>query len=63
MLRQFSEIEEKYGFILIDGSLKKEYTQEEVLELLKSGKAIGVNHTDRIKFLNDNGYDITRDIS
>ena len=24
MLRQFSEIEEKYGFILIDGSLKKE---------------------------------------
>ena len=54
--------EKERGFIILgDIDLKREITEEELLELMHSNGFHGVDFEKRIKFLEDNGYEVTRD--
>lgn len=49
------------GIILVGNvDLKKSLTGDEFQELCDTQAWTGVNHTDRIKFLQDNGHDVNR---
>lgn len=57
------EIELERGFLVPDANAKKldsPIDEDEIKELVSTGKAVGVNHADRVKFLQDNGYAVTR---
>lgn len=57
---KLSTLEKKYHFIIINKNGDEDITEKEFLALDLADK-YGVNHDDRIKFLKDNGYDITRE--
>jgi hypothetical protein len=41
--------------------LKKNVSEDEFMKLTDTQGWRGVNYTDRIKFLNDNGYEVNRE--
>ncbi len=56
-------LEKEHGILLL-GKIDetKKLTDEEFGELIKDHhNFVGVNYEDRIKFLNDNGYEVTRE--
>lgn len=52
--------EKQKGFIVIGGDPSAKMTEEEV-DAIDLGKKHGVNHADRINFLRQNGYEVTRE--
>ena len=60
--RLFTDLEEQFG-VVFEGDYKtvSKLTEEEALKLFTEGKCTGVTFEDRIKFLEDNGYEVTRE--
>lgn len=63
---KLSKLEEKYGVIACDRKkypTNSSYEENEFIELLASniGDFTRINHSDRIKFLQDNGYEVTHE--
>lgn len=66
MRKTFEEWEKDRGLFAKDlGQFKssKEMTQDEFLQLFyaNSGSFVGVNYKDRVKFLEANGYEVSRE--
>lgn len=63
--KQSIELWEKEANLLFtnitDDGLKKEITSDEFQNTIATSPFIGMNHSDRIKFLKDNGYEVTRE--
>lgn len=55
-----SELEKKYNCIVKDLKPDGSISEKEFLQIPITDKT-GVNHSDRIKFLKDNGYEVTRE--
>lgn len=58
----FTDLEEQFG-VVFEGDFEtvSKLTEEKALKLFSEGKYTGVTFSDRIKFLKDNGYEVTRD--
>lgn len=62
--KTFIDWEEKLGVMVRDAdekTLKSKITEAEFRESWGAGIPSGVNHKQRIKFLKDNGYEVTRE--
>jgi len=61
--KTIKELEIAYGVVVKDIKVdpNTNITVEEFEELILTGKTVGVNHEDRVNFLQDNGYKVTRE--
>ena len=64
--KKFSEWEKEVGLFAVDVKQfnpKDEYTKEEFMTLYAENTAafVGVSYDDRVQFLEDNGYKVTRE--
>lgn len=58
----FTDLEKQFGVVFEgDYITVSKLTEKEALELFTEGKCIGVTFDDRVKFLEDNGYEVTRE--
>lgn len=58
----YTKHEEQYGIVFdIPYKEASKLSDDEAFELFKEGEGIGVSFEDRIKFLEDNGYEVTRE--
>ena len=60
-----AELEKEYGYIARDRKTypaNKKMTREDFVEATKEENGfLGINHEDRTKFLEDNGYPVTHE--
>lgn len=57
-------LEKEHGIMLIGSiDVKRKYSDDEFTVLLADSKTeyVGVNHEDRVEFLKNNGYEVTRE--
>lgn len=60
--KTIEELEIEKGYVILgDVDLKEKLTDEEFISLAETNGFHGVNFEDRIKFLKDNGYEVTRE--
>lgn len=57
------ELEKEENVVLPNANLKDKMTVEEFRKMCSDEKVevVGVHHEDRVKFLKDNGYAVTRE--